>query len=125
MNKANNAVRLVDKSPSIAVKSHETRSLCKNRQIAQDKLIDKLDHYFNKDQSVEAQVNKLLKERELKNKEKAKIKREEKAKLKVEENEPRSILNAESECNENVDSNAKNNESRSVCPSIKSNDGMP
>ena len=85
VNKSKNQVTLIHEPTKIYVKSHETRSLEKNRIIAREKLIDKLDHFFNKEESVEAQVEKIIKEKELRNKEKAKKKREEKAKLKLKE----------------------------------------
>ena len=79
VNKSNNAVVLVHKETKVFVKCHDTRSVEKNRVIAQDRLIDKLDFHLNGDKSVEAQVKKIEKEREIVRKEKAKLKREQKA----------------------------------------------
>ena len=69
----------VHKETKVFVKCHDTRSVEKNRVIAQDRLIDKLDFHLNGDKSVEAQVKKIEKEREIVRKEKAKLKREQKA----------------------------------------------
>ncbi len=85
VNKSMNAVTLVHTETKVAVKSHDTRSLAKNRELAKQKLVDKLDWHFNGQASIEAQVSKILKERKLLNKEKAQKRREEKAKLKEEE----------------------------------------
>ena len=79
VNKSNNAVVLVHQETKVFVKCHDTRSLDKNRSIAQSRLVDKLDFHLNGDKSVEAQVKKIEKEREIIRKEKAKLKREEKA----------------------------------------------
>mgnify|MGYP001188752976 CR=1 FL=1 len=79
VNKSNNAVVLVHQETKVFVKCHDTRSLDKNRSIAQNRLVDKLDFHLNGDKSVEAQVKKIEKEREIIRKEKAKLKREEKA----------------------------------------------
>ena len=45
VNKANNAVTLVHLETKVFVKSHETRSVTKNREIAKEKLIDKVSEY--------------------------------------------------------------------------------
>lgn len=82
VNKTANAVTLIHETSKIVVKSHESRSLVKNREISKSKLIDKLDLYLNGDQSVENQVKQIEKERDILKKEKAKLKREEKAKAK-------------------------------------------
>lgn len=80
----------------------------KNRIIAQNRLVDKLDWHLNGEKSVEAQVKKIEKEREVIRKEKAKLKREEKA------------------LNKLRDDNSENleNESRHFRSSTESNDGQ-
>ena len=83
VNKANNAVTLIHLETKVFVKSHESRSLVKNREIAKAKLIDKLDLHLNGEESIEAQVKKIEKERKEIRKEAAKLKREEKARLKL------------------------------------------
>ena len=45
VNKANNAVTLIHLETKAFVKSHETRSVTKNREIAKEKLIDKVSEY--------------------------------------------------------------------------------
>ena len=82
-------------------------------------MIDKLDDYFNKDQSVEAQVKKILKERELVKKELAKKKREEKAlrKSAVEDS-----IDEDVPADKDVNSVSEENEHRNISSSTKSND---
>ena len=79
VNKSNNAVTLIHQETKVVVKVHDSRSLEKNREIAKNRLIDKLDLYLNGEKSVESQVKKIEKEREIIKKEKARLKREEKA----------------------------------------------
>ena len=45
----------------IAVKCHQERELHRNREIARQMLIEKLDEHFNGHQSVDAQRSRLLK----------------------------------------------------------------
>ena len=84
VNKSNNAVSLIHLETKVAVKSHDTRSVEKNKLIARDKLIDKLDWHFNGEDSVEGQVKKIEREREIERKERSKRRLEEKLKLKAE-----------------------------------------
>ena len=107
VNKSNNAVVLVHEETRVFVKCHETRSVEKNREIAKVRLIDKLDVHLNGENSVEAQVKKIEKERELIRKEKAKLKREEKALKKYNDHSK----------------DVEDNESRNICSSTESNDG--
>ena len=104
---------------SQTVKCHDTRSLDKNRIIARERLIDKLDDYYNKDHSVEAQVTKILKERELVKKELAKKKREEKALQKA---AAKDSINEDVPSDEDVNSVSEENEHRNISSSVKSND---
>lgn len=101
------------------VKCHDTRSLDKNRTIARERLIDKLDYYYNKDQSVEAQVTRILKERELIKKELAKKKREEKALRKA---AAKDSIDEDVPSDEDVNSVSEENEHRNISSSVKSND---
>ena len=54
--KTNNVVALKHIPTGIVVKYHETRSIDKNRKLAQEKLIEALDKAINGDESVEAQA---------------------------------------------------------------------
>ena len=54
--KTSNAVALKHIPTGIVVKCHETRSIDKNREIAQEKLIEALDSAINGNESVEAQA---------------------------------------------------------------------
>ena len=60
VNKTSNAVVLRHKPTGLVIKCHQTRSLDKNRQLAREILISKLDNLINGDLSVEAQKTKLL-----------------------------------------------------------------
>ena len=60
VNKTSNAVVLKHKPTGLVIKCHQTRSLYKNRQLAREILISKLDNLVNGDLSVEAQKQKLL-----------------------------------------------------------------
>uniref|UniRef100_A0A182NZ98 Prokaryotic-type class I peptide chain release factors domain-containing protein n=1 Tax=Anopheles dirus TaxID=7168 RepID=A0A182NZ98_9DIPT len=57
--KTNNKVVLTHKPTGIVVQCHTTRSLFENRREARKLLIAKLDHLYNGDQSVEAQLQRL------------------------------------------------------------------
>ena len=78
-----------------------------------------MDDYYNKDQSVEAQVLRLLKERELVKKELAKKKREEKALRKL---TAKDCFNDDVPAHEDVNSVSEENEHRNISSSVKSND---
>ena len=54
--KSNNAVSLKHIPTGIVAKCHETRSVNQNRLIARQKLLEALDKFYNKDDSVESQV---------------------------------------------------------------------
>ncbi len=60
VNKTSNAVLLRHKPSGLIVKCHQTRSLARNRELAREILIQKLDHLINGDMSVEAQKKRLL-----------------------------------------------------------------
>ena len=60
VNKTSNAVVLKHKPTGLVIKCHQTRFLYKNRQLAREILISKLDNLVNGDLSVEAQKQKLL-----------------------------------------------------------------
>ena len=88
---------MVHTETNVVAYSHDTRSLAKNIELAKAKLIDKLDWHFNGEDSVEAQVKKIEKERKLRAKETARLKRETKAQLKAENSEFKSDTCASSE----------------------------
>ena len=54
--KTNNAVSLKHIPTGIVAKCHETRSVNQNRLIARQKLLEALDKFYNKEDSVESQV---------------------------------------------------------------------
>ena len=54
--KSNNAVSLKHIPTGIVAKCHETRSVNQNRLIARQKLLEALDKFYNKEDSVESQV---------------------------------------------------------------------
>ena len=54
--KSNNAVSLKHIPTGIVAKCHETRSVNQNRLIARQKLLESLDKFYNKEDSVESQV---------------------------------------------------------------------
>jgi len=58
VNKTSNAVVLKHKPTGLVIKCHQTRSLDKNRQLAREILISKLDKLINGDLSVETQKQK-------------------------------------------------------------------
>lgn len=67
----NNCVVLRHIPTNIVVKCHATRTLKENREGARKSLIKKLDELFNKEDSVENQMKKLEKEKQLKSKRKS------------------------------------------------------
>nr|CAH0107857.1 unnamed protein product [Daphnia galeata] len=60
VNKTNNAVILRHKPSGLIVKCHQTRSLAKNRELAREILIQKLDQLINGEDSIEAQKTRIL-----------------------------------------------------------------
>lgn len=106
VNTAKNAVVLIHIDSKVFVRCHESRSLEKNRTIARERLIDKLDLHLNGEDSIESQVEKIKKERALIKKEKAKARLEAKHAAKQ--------ISADDQ---------EQNEPGSVCPSTQSNDG--
>jgi peptide chain release factor len=66
-NTTNNCVVLRHKPTNIVVKCHATRSVQDNQAEARKTLIKKLDEHFNKENSVENQIKKLEKEKQMKN----------------------------------------------------------
>lgn len=61
VNKSSNCVYLKHLPTGLAVKCHQARELHRNREIARQMLIDKLDHHFNGDFSLKAQRDRLYK----------------------------------------------------------------
>lgn len=59
-NKTSNCVILKHIPSGIVVKCHQTRSLIQNQNIARTILINKLDVFLNKEDSVEAQIRRLV-----------------------------------------------------------------
>lgn len=59
-NKTNNAVVLKHLPTGIVVKCHETRSQTKNKEIAEQLMISRLDLHFNGEESVENQEKKIM-----------------------------------------------------------------
>ncbi len=82
VNTSSNCVVLVHEETRVFVKCHESRSLEKNRQIARMKLVDKLDLFLNKEDSVQSQVERIEAERKAERKERARLRLEEKARQK-------------------------------------------
>ena len=60
VNKTSNAVLLRHKPSGLVVKCHQTRSLARNRELAREILIQKLDNMINGDMSIEAQQKRVL-----------------------------------------------------------------
>ncbi|XP_065173717.1 mitochondrial translation release factor in rescue [Atheta coriaria] len=58
-NKTSNCVVLKHLPTGIVVKSHQSRSLDQNRKLARNILITKLDNLINKEDSVQAQMDKI------------------------------------------------------------------
>ena len=61
--RTSNAVNLKHKPTGFLVKCHQTRSLERNRELARELLIIKLDNHFNGDMSVEAQKERIAQKR--------------------------------------------------------------
>lgn len=59
-NKTSNAVVMKHIPTGIVVKCHETRSQFTNKEIAQERLIDKLDKHFNGEDAIENQEKRYL-----------------------------------------------------------------
>lgn len=78
----NNCVVLRHIPTNIVVKCHTTRTLKENREGARRNLIKRLDELFNKEDSVENQIKKLEKEKQLKSKRKSDKLRQMKAEFK-------------------------------------------
>jgi peptide chain release factor len=89
-NKTNNCVVLLHIPTNISVKCHETRYLEQNRKEARRLLVNKLDEFYNKENSVENQLKRLEKAKSLKQQSKneklRKIKLEFKLKVEAEKN---------------------------------------
>ncbi|XP_054287430.1 mitochondrial translation release factor in rescue-like [Macrosteles quadrilineatus] len=60
-NRTSNCVVLTHKPSGIVVKCHETRSQDRNRKLAREILVTKLDNLINGDKSIEAQTKALEK----------------------------------------------------------------
>lgn len=71
-NKTSNAVVLKHKPTGLVVKCHETRSLPRNREIARETLLRKLDNKINGEDSLENQEARLRKRDSIKKKQKRK-----------------------------------------------------
>ena len=82
VNKSHNCVLLKHKPTGVVVKCHHFREAHKNKELAREKLLDKLDEYLNGDRSVSAQVIRIEKERSRIKEEKAAALREMKKKFK-------------------------------------------
>lgn len=78
-----NCVVLKHIPTGIVVKCHEQRRKEDNRKIARQRLIDKLDEFINKENSVAAQKKRLFLEKERKADAKAAKQREKKARFKA------------------------------------------
>jgi len=57
--KTSNAIQLTHSPTGVVVKVHETRSVDQNRKLARLKLIDALDKFYNGEESVENQAQKI------------------------------------------------------------------
>lgn len=84
---SSNAVQLFHLPTGLTVKCHESRSVDRNREIAQEKLLTALDNHLNGDDSVEAQAGRIIQALHKFKKESARDKRETKllARLKAKE----------------------------------------
>lgn len=82
VNKAHNCVLLKHLPTGLVVKCHEYREAHKNRELARQKLLDKLDEHFNGENSVAAQAMRIERERSKIEEEKAAKLREMKKKFK-------------------------------------------
>lgn len=87
--KTSNCVILKHLPTGIVVKCHQTRSLVENQDKAKKLLISKLDAHFNKENSIEAQLQRIKLSQSRKNNKKAEKLREIKTKWKQQESESR------------------------------------
>lgn len=67
VNKTSNAVVLRHKPTGLVVKCHQTRSLARNRELAQQLMVNKLDEFINGDMSVAAQRRRIADEKNRRN----------------------------------------------------------
>ena len=95
VNKTSNAVILKHVPTGVTVKCHDSRSLAKNREIANKKLVEAVDFFLNRENSIQEQIRRLELERGRRLKETAQRKREAKAKAKEE-----ALAQSESEIDE-------------------------
>ena len=80
LNHSKNKVTLILKNPTkLIVNCQDERKREQNLKIARERLIDKLDNWLNKEESVENQVKQLLKSQGLRNKRNRAKRREEKS----------------------------------------------
>ncbi|XP_076035179.1 mitochondrial translation release factor in rescue isoform X2 [Oratosquilla oratoria] len=88
VNKTASAVVLTHIPTGIVIKNQETRSLERNRKLAREILINKLDNLINRDQSIEAQLKRINERKKMKAKQKAKKKQDLKKRWKESESDP-------------------------------------
>ncbi|XP_043461163.1 mitochondrial translation release factor in rescue [Leptopilina heterotoma] len=62
INRTASCVVLKHKPTGIVVKNQETRSLLQNQKLAREIMIQRLDKFFNKEESIENQTNVLMKD---------------------------------------------------------------
>ena len=135
LNHSKNKVTLILNNPTkLIVHCQDERKREQNLKIARERLIDKLDNWLNKEESVENQVKQLLKIQGLRNKRNRAKRREEKAleKANLTILENNFVVDAETPSDPTsdfpeekyVDSSLSeaDNESRHICSSVKSND---
>ena len=136
LNHSKNKVTLILNNPTkLIVHCQDERKREQNLKIARERLIDKLDNWLNKEESVENQVKQLLKIQGLRNKRNRAKRREEKAleKANLTIQETNFVVDAETPGNnptsdfpeeKYVDSSLSeaDNDSRHICSSVKSND---
>ena len=84
-NKTNNAVQMKHLPTGIVVKCHETRSQSKNKEIAKEMLINRLDLLINGEDAVANQEKKLLQKKTLEKQRRQKKKAELRAAFKERE----------------------------------------
>ncbi|XP_061166506.1 mitochondrial translation release factor in rescue-like [Saccostrea echinata] len=104
VNKTSNCVVLKHLPTGITVKCHETRSLAKNKEIAREKMREKLDDFINGENSYSAQVIREKRYKKLKAKQKSRKKYQ---LLKNEKNASDSkteIMNSDADLNNMVNS---------------------
>lgn len=63
VNKAHNCVQLLHKPTGLRVKCHISRELQKNRKVARELLLEKLDEHINGENSVKSQLERIERER--------------------------------------------------------------